>query len=563
MSVNISVSQITFSDGNKIAIEKTGIVVLVGPNNSGKSVALRDIHQFLNVKNGQCTVVKDIEIEKEGGEDDLFKFLRSSSKAEYRSSHVRPFYKGYQFDMYEQNAEEYWRNYKNGLNQLTQVFVSFLDTQSRLSIVGPAMDIPFQREFAQHPIHFLQRDELLAQRISKYFKQAFGSDLIINWGAGSEVPLHIGDRPIFESGEDRVSPGYVEKIEKLPTLHTQGDGMKSFMGILLNTIIDHKSIFLIDEPESFLHPPQARLLGKIIAEDLPENRQLFLSTHNEDFLKGLLEGSKNNLQIIRIERSGNINRVCELNNEDIKKTWSDPLLRYSNILSGLFHKKVIICESDSDCRFYSAVFNSIHEKENKTIPDVLFVHCGGKHRIPVAVKALKKLNVPTSVIVDFDILNDKNPLGKIIKEIGGDWNLIEAKWKLVKKSIDSKKSEIEKQELREKINKIFDGISENILTDDKLKEINGLLKKASPWSYAKESGKLFIPSGNPTQAFDELNKKLNEMGVFIVEVGELEGFEKSIGNHGPKWVNEVLEKKDLATDPNLEAARKFIQKVIK
>lgn len=47
----------------------------------------------------------------------------------------------------------------------------------------------------------------------------------------------------------------------------------------------------------------------------------------------------------------------------------------------------------------------------------------------------------------------------------------------------------------------------------------------------------------------------------LVEVGQVESFVKSVGNHGPKWVNEVLPK-DLANDPDLEVARNFEKKLI-
>ena len=50
--------------------------------------------------------------------------------------------------------------------------------------------------------------------------------------------------------------------------------------------------------------------------------------------------------------------------------------------------------------------------------------------------------------------------------------------------------------------------------------------------------------------------------MLIVEIGQLESFVRSVGNHGPKWVNDVLGK-DLKSDPELEDARKFIWQVIK
>ncbi len=44
-------------------------------------------------------------------------------------------------------------------------------------------------------------------------------------------------------------------------------------------------------------------------------------------------------------------------------------------------------------------------------------------------------------------------------------------------------------------------------------------------------------------------------------VGELEGFCKSEGGHGPRWVQQVIEKYDLAKDDKLAPARDFIRNV--
>lgn len=193
----------------------------------------------------------------------------------------------------------------------------------------------------------------------------------------------------------------MKDLEKLDLLNQQGDGMRSFVGVLLNAFISHYSILLIDEPEAFLHPPQARLLGKMIANDLPSERQLFIATHSGDFLKGLLDSNRSNLKIIRIQRRGTLNKVSILNSSDIRDIWSDSLLRHSNVLDGLFHSKVVICESDSDCRFYSAILSAIHDDTGSISPDILFIHYGGKHRMPTIIRSLIKLEVPLRVIADF------------------------------------------------------------------------------------------------------------------------------------------------------------------
>ena len=248
--------------------------------------------------------------------------------------------------------------------------------------------------------------------------------------------------------------------------------------------------------------------------------------------------------------------------KEINELWADPILRHSNVLDGIFHQKVIICESDSDCRFYSAILQAVIEEKNRSFPDCMFIHCGGKHRIPQVLKALKKLDVDVVVICDFDVLNSEEPLKKIVTTLNGNWEEIKPKWKNVKESIDKKRPELETQDVKKEISDILDAVSDRVFPKSEAKKINTVLKKISAWSYAKQVGTSFIPSGDSTSNFQFIDSKFKEIGLHIVKVGELEGFCRSVGNHGPKWVNKVLEK-DLKTDLELEEARKFIEQIIK
>ena len=186
-------------------------------------------------------------------------------------------------------------------------------------------------------------------------------------------------------------------------------------------MIKHYCTYLIDEPEAFLHPPQARILGKMLANNSRNNRQLFISTHSEDFLQGLLDAENENVTIIRINREDNVNHMSILYNEEIRKLWSNPLLRYSNILSGLFHEKVVVCESDYDCLFYQAIIDAVCEHNNEIAPDILFTHCGGKARVKDVVSALRAVDVPVVAICDFDLINSKQVFKPIIEAFEVDW----------------------------------------------------------------------------------------------------------------------------------------------
>ena len=560
MATKIWISEITFSDDSTLQFDKNDIIVFVGPNNSGKSASLKESAMLLKTKKQKGKVLKDIIIEKEGDEIELFSLLDKSSTKSYNNP-SQILYQGLGFNIWENTVKSNFSNYTNGVGELLNLFVNLLTTEQRLTAANPAQNIKLTTEAIQHPIHYLQKDDGLEQRFSNYFRQAFGMDLIVHRNAGSEVPLYIGEKPVPKEGEDRVSSTYLMELEKLDLLHTQGDGMRGFVGVLLNAFISNHSILLIDEPEAFLHPPQARLLGKMLAKDLPSERQLFLATHSEDFLKGLLDANIPNLKIIRIERELNINHVNVLNSQDIKEIWDDSLLRHSNVLNGLFHTKVVICESDSDCRFFSAILSALFDESGEIAPDILFIHCGGKHRIPTAVKALKKLNVQIKVVADFDVLNDLNPIKFIFEDLGGDWNDVESDWKIVKTEIEQKRPQLISTDLKEEIESIFSETSERVFPKNKIIEIQKLLRKASAWSEAKEVGKAFIPSGNATQSFERIQIKLKEKGFYILEVGELESFVKSVGNHGPKWISEVLSK-DLLKDAELETARQFVKQLI-
>ena len=71
--------------------------------------------------------------------------------------------------------------------------------------------------------------------------------------------------------------------------------------------------------------------------------------------------------------------------------------------------------------------------------------------MPVVVKALRKLNVPVTVVADFDILNNVNPLKDLYIDLGGNWDDVENDWKLVKDEIDRKRPELQSKDLKEEI----------------------------------------------------------------------------------------------------------------
>jgi hypothetical protein len=295
-----------------------------------------------------------------------------------------------------------------------------------------------------------------------------------------------------------------------------------------------------------------------------QDRQLFIATHSGDVLRGLLDSGSGDVRVLRVTRNGSNNAVHLLDNSRIKDLWKDSLLRYSNILDGLFHEGVVVCEADGDCRFYAAILDVIYSGGvgNATRPDLMFTHCGGKARLQVVVRALREAGVPTCAVADFDILSEEQPLRGVAEALGLDWNTIYADWRVVRDSLNAKKPDLNTNEVKEQIQKLLSATTESPFPTTKRDEIQKVLRRSSPWSAAKEIGKTYVPAGDATQACERLLKSLREARLHVVEVGEMEGFDRTVGGHGQSWLNEIL-KRDLAADPKLEAARQFVRTIIR
>lgn len=556
--ISISITELNFNSGDTLTVAPNEIVVFVGPNNAGKSVTLKEIHSFVKDVELDRKVITGVRYTKGGNRNALEHLLNSLAKREKKYGDSFYFIgAGFEFPEYKMAA---WENDDKGIKDLVPILLKLLSTEERLAAVTPPESINLAREVPRHPIHHLQKNDKLEAAFSGYFKQAFGWDLVVHRNNGKTVPLYVGDKPIPVPGSDRVSMDYIHELEKLDLLHEQGDGMKSFVGVLLNVFISDQQIFLVDEPEAFLHPPQARLLGKMLVNNLPSERQLFVSTHSEDLLKGMINEKSSNVKVVRITRDGTVNRVCQLDSNQIADIWKDPTLRHSNVLSGLFHSKVVVCEGDGDCRFYSTILAANAELSGKSYSDTLFINSGGKQKMPIIINALARMDVEVHAIVDFDIYESVEVLGKIYEALGHDFSTIRIRCQLIKQNITSKLKPIHKDSVRKQLSEILDSCPTTDLPDDVIKKLKEVLKGSGTGSLAKISGEKSVSTGEPTRIYKEINDHLHSVGIHAVDVGELENFYRLASDHGPKWLNQVMEL-NFATDPELETARRFVDKL--
>lgn len=298
--------------------------------------------------------------------------------------------------------EEKGASIKNFINLYGNLFFNYLGTEEKLLMCKRQRQYGLQ----DHNTNFLsevQFNSKLLDELSNYTKTMFNKDIYLDrFSWGESILFRVGDNFNFIRNAKRNDNEAEIKLKDYNALDNEGDGIKSFVTNYIALNMNDKNILLLDEPESFLHPPLAKQLGEIIAKSSSENKQIFISTHSADLLKGILSVNKD-VNIIRITRDKEFNQFNLLKKEAIEQIISNPMLLSSNILNGLFCEKVYICEAESDEEF----FQSLHDKIN-LYDNAFFTHGKNKQTLKDISKIYNTLSIPNYRIYDFDILKDED-----------------------------------------------------------------------------------------------------------------------------------------------------------
>ena len=444
------------------------------------------------------------------------------------------------------------------------MFYTFLSTENRLNLTKPYKINISNNNKTLDIINKLRIQQESIIKLNQILKHNFGMGIdvddsqIINQ---PQISYKIGNSDTIDKIIHSERREVYSKLEKMEDLHEQGDGIRSAVAILASLIVNENSLYLIDEPETFLHPPQARQLGRDIV-DLSKNKQCFISTHNIDFIRGVLETDPDRVKIIKIDRNDNDNEYNLLDNESICSISKDKNLKYSNILNGLFYDRVVLCEDESDCKFYSAILESL---DLKIYQKTLFCAVGGKDQFKKIVPLLISLHIKYCIIADLDLINDSSKLSDLINSISPD-NYEEIKQthtSFLNMFQNSVTSQVKNQEsIRKEIVQIFDEKkSDEYMTSETANKIKNLLKKTNSFHLLKECGVYGIPNGNCRVEYENLHDFLVGNNIYLVEVGEIEKFIPTVSGHGPKWVNSVFETYPDLNDIVYKDVREFISNV--
>jgi energy-coupling factor transporter ATP-binding protein EcfA2 len=541
-----NISFLTFTNGPRdsatsLKISSKKIIILVGPNNSGKSTILMDIEKWFKDYNNNNTmkILRKIDIsfsedphEYNEFEQNILEF-RDGDEKKNDEVILLPLVKKHPFE--DNHSDPIWYNLEDIKNKFNECDVGYfkehflsyfiirLDGKTRFELTKsqPYSVFRTNRTSFNYLTRLYDNNEDLKKLGNIVFKEFYRYPYLIKKNGDNYINIVLGrtgERDIITSpfeNKDKV-------LDSLLPISEFGDGINCFIGICLSILSYPFRIVLLDEPEAYLHPSSSYSLGKNLAQWVEEkHRSLVVSTHSAEFLLGCLEATPN-VTIIRLTYDGNNGYVSELSAEDIKIIIDNPLLRSNNLLNALFHKYVIIVEGNVDRVFYSAINTKMIEiDEMKGMNDIIFINSVGKNVIHKMVEPLKKINVPLVSIYDFDILDEREGNKGLFKQILRINNISETK--------------------------IASYLEQQIQLEKYIK-ISNLIGSPDPY---RHEGINFLKSPLKENILQMLNELKND-GIFIIPYGRVENWLESynIREKGSQWLLQILPKlKDITSIP--------------
>ncbi|MBD3363252.1 AAA family ATPase [Candidatus Dojkabacteria bacterium] len=566
-----------------IKLSPNSIVIITGENGAGKTTLLNEISRSIKTKiEGKILTSVELNDVKPSNLETYFSHRFSSRySSDWGEFWV---YKGgaiakKDIEAYSNNPSDKYlttviedtsieKNFsiqdKNVQDIIENFKVEFLDTTSRLEITLPKDRYDMNSNETSEHIHILQKDKELLENVSEAMRKTFGKGIVINQGGSKKVWFHYGE--ITSKNISPISSDYLTKLNKLPLLHQQGDGIKAFMGILLSLYCGKTPYLFIDEPDLFLHPPQARQLGELVATSASsenKNRQIFLATHSKDFIEGLIN-TGSNVTLVRLGEKNSKGDVTIYESNKLKNIGSRDFLKFSESINGLFYKGIVLCEGGDDLTYYKFISKLYYKEKNLPLSkELFFINCGGKSEIVKYANLLRELDINFSIIFDIDILRSKDLLKKLRNlyiEFPSTKEINKTVAELEKKAYEKINKTLNFDSLKKLVKKFHDSIDQEKMPDKKdVEDFNKFIGNKRKWKVIKGSGSTIL-TGHSITDWQKLIENFKKLGIFIVPVGELESWDKKAGSkNSSNWIENAIDGKDEEFLEKNKELNKFIK----
>lgn len=404
--------------------------LIVGPNNSGKSTLLRELHtlattmtpathptqwvtsvsyEISNARDGLKRIYPNVFAGQSRGFSDAFDMgfrgyqphVINSSNAVSVAELIRTADNNtVQLDSYE--PEQHNTAAARLHMYLARTTVVLEETVTRISQqystnIGEPSARP--ADIMQH----LFSNPSALSLLNRHINQAFNFELCFDNMPVGTKPLRI--KPLRQIRNRRNLQETADRWEQsAPRVDTQGDGIKAFLKVVLSLIEPSNEIVSIDEPECFLHPSHRRELGRLVSVLAQKhNKQVFVATHDIEFISGLILNNQFDAKVLYVRKDENGHDYKSLTLREINEvTERDSVYVSNRLLQSFFFHKTILCEDEFDRILYE---RAALEFFGERTQDINFVGiAGGKGTITRVLKKFAPIGTRSGAIYDFDFL---------------------------------------------------------------------------------------------------------------------------------------------------------------
>jgi hypothetical protein len=530
--------------GSAVTVAAGKMTVLVGPNNSGKSQALREIYSSIRFADFRGSVVRLVRLAY------LPDDLAEAVITDFAQLTTRPPQLADRPVLFQDGSE--WlslraprtRNHPddNGVvdgshagfkkaltgvggpygqeihRRVVAISTLQLDGGSRLALMDETDQVDLSQP-APTALHRLQESWGSRQELRERTYEAFERYVQLDYSGGQgRARWRIGRAaPSTEEEETSRTARRVDAVGRMPLLIHAGDGIKAFTGITAMVLSSPFRILLIDEPEAFLAPPLQRRLGALLVHEAQRrNGHVIVATHSPDFLTGAIQAG-GALNVVRLTYDEPVATARALESTKLRPLVRRPVLRSAGVLSAAFHHGAVITESDGDRVLYNEINDRLREAVLPHAVDTIFLNGQGRTSLEQIAPPLRDLGIPAAIVADLDVIRPKQ-IEPLMRAAGVD---------------PSERARLSAAAAA--VAKSFAGLAAS---------------GQSEYDVAKAGGLKRLKGSDLFQA-QRLLDEFATYGLFLVPVGELEHWLSGVaplpGGKKAEWISQTLEK--LGEDP--------------
>ena len=442
-------------DENGITIKIDDIVVLIGPNNVGKTTSIRAYEMFAN--SGTILKIDDFyqnnennpveiagvfgeitnEDKQQIGEKWIYKNNDKQDVIKYKWRWEKSGVKGEKYSWYDKEGK--WE--KGGMGGWDSKIASCIPVPLKISPFDDSIQLENKivelltsavkenvKNDQSKVAKLLDQVNDLANEVKKQIAEELNKTT-------SRLQKNLNE--VFPEHNVDIAP-QADKIEvdkilatgthlnvagndgKYYPLANQGSGLqRAFLWSAIEALADtgkmksgrstieseKPKMLLVEEPESFLHPPAVRLAREALYKIAElDNWQVMITTHSPIFI----DVSKPHTTIIRVEKNEGATKIFSTEKTQFSDKERERLQMIRNchptINEFFFANKVILVEGDTE----QVTFSQVKEER------VTIINCRGKANIPMFEKILNHFGVEYIAVHDLDTPKSKRD-GKFIK----------------------------------------------------------------------------------------------------------------------------------------------------